>query len=445
MSLLLDFVYGLLLAAASPYLLYAAIRKAKYREGYAEKFLGRVPRRAGDRPCIWFHAVSVGEVNLLPQLVARCRSERPDYDVAVSTTTRTGLALAKRRFPDLPVFYCPLDFSWAVRSALRRLRPDVLVLAELEIWPNLIRMAHARGTKVAVINARLGNRSFRGYRRARRLLRSVFASLDLVAVQDETGAERFRQLGVPPGRVQVTGSMKYDGAETNRDNEKTRALRRLAGISPSDVVFLAGSTQQGEEQAALNVFRHLAPEHPQLRLILVPRHPERFEAVARVLDESGLRWTRRSQLDSEPPVSCESRVLLVDTIGELGAWWGTADIALVGGSFGNRGGQNMIEPAAYGAAVCFGPNTWNFRDIVGQLLHAQAACVVSTPAELETFVARCLEDRSFAQTLGARARELVLQHRGATARTHELVSRLLPHAASTPPTRSHGRPRRRSA
>lgn len=424
MRFLLNAVYLVLLLAASPWLAWQAIRKGKYREGFAAKFLGRVPVRTGTRPCLWLHAVSVGEVNLLATLLKEFARRHPDWECVVSTTTMTGMALAKKKYPELTVFYCPLDFSWAVDSALRRIRPDLLVLAELELWPNFIQAAKNQGARVAVINGRLSDRSFRGYRRIQPLVRRVLRAIELVAVQDETYAARFRALGAPNESVVVTGSMKYDGAETDRQNAATTRLRALAGFRHADVVFLAGSTQEPEESLALNAYRELAPVWPQLRLVLVPRHPDRFETVARLLDESGLRWQRRTALERDGAESA-ARILLVDVVGELGAWWGTASIAFVGGSMGDRGGQNMIEPAAYGAAVSFGPNTWNFRDIVAAMLDRQAAVVVRSGEELNAFVRRSLEDPAYAAELGRRAKLLVTEQLGATGRTVDRLERLL--------------------
>jgi 3-deoxy-D-manno-octulosonic-acid transferase len=312
---------------------------------------------------------------------------------------------------------------------MRRIRPDLLVLAETELWPNLIRAARKAGAKVAIVNGRLSEHSFRGYCRIRPVVAWLLRQIDLIAVQDDAYAERFRRLGAQPETVAVTGSMKYDGAQTDRNNPATERLRRLAGFGADDIVFLAGSTQETEEAAALAAFIALKDSWPQLRLVLVPRHPDRFDSVARLLDDSGLPWQRRTALkDGDPAFGGEgsgspSRVLLVDTVGELGAWWGTAHIAFVGGSFGSRGGQNMIEPAAYGAAVCFGPNTWNFRDIVAAMLDRQAAAVVRTPEGLTEFVRRCLVEPDLASLLGARARALVLGQLGATERT---MDRLIP-------------------
>lgn len=429
LGFILDFVYLFVLLLASPLLLYSAVKKGKYREGFAAKFFGQSPELDANGKSkksirVWLHAVSVGEVNLLNTLIKEISRKQPDWQCVISTTSATGMSLARKKYPGLTVFYCPLDFSWAVRRAVRRIGPDVLVLTELELWPNLIRAARRAGAGVAIVNGRLSEKSHRGYRQIRPLAAAVLRQIDLIAVQDETYAGRFLDLGATAENVSVTGSMKYDGAETDRNNPATVRLRQLAGIADEDVVFLAGSTQEPEEAAALAVYRRLADRWPQLRLVIVPRHPERFDEVSRLLAESGIAWQKRTQLDKKP-ADKPARVLLVDVVGELGYWWGVAKIAFVGGSFGNRGGQNMIEPAAYGAAVSFGPNTHNFRDIVSTLLAREAAVVVRDVQEMELFVRRCLEDPQFADNMGGEASSLVAQQLGATGRTVELLGALV--------------------
>lgn len=424
MPYLLNLVYFALLLGASPWLLWSALRKQKYREGLGCKLLGLVPRRTGHRPCIWLHAVSAGEVNVLQPLVEQLRHDFPHCDCVISTTTRTGFELARKRFSDLVVFYCPLDFSWSVRMALRRIRPDLLILAELELWPNLIRESRKRGVFVAVVNGRLSERSARGYDRIRQFVRPLLRCIDLIAVQSEEYAQRFLALGADHRVVHITGSMKFDGAQTDRANDLTSRLRQLAGIGDHDVVFLAGSTQSPEETLALDTFRSLKDEFTNLRMILVPRHPERFAEVAQLLDRSGLPWQRRSNLDESR--NAAARVLLVDSMGELSAWWGCAHIGFVGGSMGRRGGQSMIEPAAYGAAVSFGPNTRNFRDVVRLMLAFEAAVVVRDGTELTSFVENCLRDPEQMRQLGSRARALVSQQLGATIKTAALLSWMIP-------------------
>ena len=309
---------------------------------------------------------------------------------------------------------------------MQRIRPDLLVLAELELWPNLIRESHRRGTSVAVVNGRLSERSARGYGRVRRFVGPLLRCIDLIAVQSEEYAARFIELGADPNVVQVTGSMKFDGAQTNRANETTSRLRQLTGIDDRDIVFLAGSTQSPEEELSIATYRTLKDEFANLRLILVPRHPERFAEVAQLLDRSGLPWQRRSKLPESR--NADARILLVDSMGELSAWWGCAHIGYVGGSMGKRGGQSMIEPAAYGVAISFGPKTHNFRDVVRLMLARQAAVVVQDGGELTAFVESCLRDRNRMQALGTRAQALVSEQLGATAKTAALLSWLLPEA-----------------
>jgi 3-deoxy-D-manno-octulosonic-acid transferase len=446
MAYLLDFAYLVLLLVASPWLVWAAVRRGKYREGFAAKLFGIVPLLGSTaRPRLWLHAVSVGEVSLIGTLIREIEAKQPEWECVVSTTTATGYALAKKKYPQLTVFYSPLDFSWAVRRAMRRVRPTLLVLAELELWPNLIRAAKQQGANVAIINGRLSAKSFRGYRRVRWLAKRILRRVDLIAAQNDEYAERFRALGARPEAVHVTGSLKFDGAQTDRDNEATRRLRELAGSSHDDIVFLAGSTQAPEEEIVLRSFAALKADYPKLKLVLVPRHPHRFDEVAELLSRSGLPWRRRSELPVQSSrfkvqgsgvgnfesgtLNLEPRVLLVDTIGELSAWWGTATIGFVGGSLGSRGGQNMIEPAAYGVATCFGPNTRNFRDIVGLLLGRNAAVVVRDGEELTSFVRQCLREPSVARRLGGRASALVREQLGATAATLELLRPMVTNGA----------------
>ena len=423
MSYLRNAVYLLLLAVASPWLAWGALHRGKYREGWGAKLWGRVPRRGGERPAIWLHAVSVGEVQMLKVLLDRIAAQSPEYECVISTTTKSGYDLACRRYDQHTVFYCPLDFSWSVRAAFERIRPTVLILVELELWPNLIAEAARRGVKIAVVNGRLSLNSYRGYSRLRFAVSPTFAKLDLIAAQNREYAVRFQRLGANPAAIHVTGSLKFDGLQTDRSNAATRQLAALVQLEGNDRVLLAGSTQAPEEQLAIETFNELAGEFPDFRLILVPRHPHRFEEVAELLQRGNLSWLRRSELSRETPVT-PWRILLVDTIGELGSWWGTADIAFVGGSFVSRGGQNMMEPAAYGAAVSFGPNTRNFRDVVELLLQHRAARVIADGKQLTQFVRRCLEDCQWSEQLGERAQRAVMEQVGAVERTIELLAPL---------------------
>jgi len=442
---LFNLIYIGILLLFSPMMLYRSIRHGKYRNGFRQKFFGRIPKRWAvlrNRPdgpgikVIWFHAVSVGEVKLLQPLLQKIRENQPDWCCAVSTTSKTGMELAKQMFGnDWTVFYCPLDFSWAVEKALQRLRPDMLVLVEQELWHNLIESAKQRGVKIALINGRFGEGGYKRYLWIRPVIASLLRQFDLIAPQNEVYAGWFRRLGASCEVMQITGSIKFDGANTDRNNPETERFRKLVGITAEDVVFLAGSTQHPEEAFAIECYEHLKRDFPHLRLILVPRHPERFDEVSAMLDGKEVRWERRSTLGHKSegltPFDC-ARILLVDTVGELGGWWGTATIAYVGGSMGKRSGQNMIEPAAYGAAVCFGPKTKNFSDIVEMMLRDNAAQVVHDQREMEQFVRRCLEEPDFAAQLGGNAQSLVQRHVGATQKTLELLQALFEDAETQP-------------
>ena len=392
-----------------------------------------LPAAAG-RHRIWLHGVSVGEVQLLAVLAAELRRQaelagRP-IDCVASSSTTTGLGVAAKRFGPDRVFPCPLDFTWAVDRVLDRVRPDLLVLGELELWPNLLARTHARGIPIVVANARMSPRSASGYGRIRPLVRRMLGRVTAVIARGPEDAARFASF-LPPGgaEVLVAGSMKFDGVQGDRDAADVQRLRTAAGITADDIVFLAGSTQAPEEQYAVDAFRAAMRRHARLRLVIVPRHVERTGEIAAILDRAGVPWQLRSRLgtaDADPAV----RVLLVDTTGELGWWWGTARIAFVGGSLdGKRGGQNMLEPAAYGAAVSFGPHTRNFRDEVGRLLAADAAVVVPDGPALTAFVEHCLDDEAYATGLGRRAADLVASQRGATGTTAAAILARLPAAA----------------
>lgn len=374
-------------------------------------------------PRIWLHGVSVGEVQLLAALAGELRAQAEaagrSIDCVVSSSTTTGLELAAKRFGSDRTFPCPLDFTWAVDRVLDRVRPDLIVLGELELWPTLLSRAARRGVPVVVANGRMSERSATGYGRVAPLARRMLGLVSTVAARSQADADRFAALGARD--VVVTGSLKFDGVRGDRAAPDVVRLRQLAGFAATDVVFIAGSTQAPEEALALDAFRSFAADHPELRLVIVPRHVERTPEIAALLDASGLRWQLRSRLDGRPPDPA-SRVLLIDTTGELGWWWGTAAIAFVGGSLdGVRGGQNMLEPAAYAAAVSFGPYTRNFRDEVRRLLDADAAVVVADGPALTAFVRRCLVEPAWAAALGKRASALVAAHRGATATTARLI------------------------
>lgn len=419
MAWLLNLLYLLVWLAASPWLLWRRWRWGKNRRGWGQKLLGLGSVPAPNKPRIWLHAVSVGEVNLLAPILAEL-SRRGDFEFAISTTTETGFDLARQKYPQHLVFFAPFDFSWAVRRTLRQLVPSLIVLAELELWPNWIRAAQQQGIPVVVINGRLSAKSFVGYRRWRPLVSPMFRRMTLVLAQSQEYAERFIALGTPAERVVVTGNVKFDNAEPRRAAELAQALRFQYGIQSGDPVLVGGSTQPDEDRMLISVFERLRGEFPQLRLVLVPRHPEKAKPLQTSLRGGAWSYQFRSLAATAERVS-RPDIIVVDVIGELAAWWTLALVSYVGGSLGSRGGQNMIEPAACGSVVCFGPNTQNFRDVVELLLQSKAAMVVRDEEELGSLIRRALSEPTWATTIGQRAAELVAAHKGAAGRTADLI------------------------
>lgn len=440
--MLANVLYLTALCLLSPIIIFRMIRHGRYRRGIRQKLFGlsvseaQDLRQAGNptsahASCLWIHAVSVGEVNLLPGIVRQLADQSPsNISIVISTSTDTGYDLAVQHFGRERVFFCPLDFTWAVNRTVRHLNPDKLVLAELELWPNLIHAASEQHCKVMVMNGRLSDRSAARYQKFGKWTKSIFQRLDWVGCQDQRSGKNFVSCGVRPGRLQVTGALKFDNAPVARDAAAVQACAAWAGIDPWHRVWIVGSTQSGEESMAIRIYQDLRKTHHDLRLIVIPRHKERFNEVARLIASSGLGVHRRSS----DPAAAERQwtaetVILIDTIGELRDWWGVGQIATVGGSFGDRGGQNMLEPAGYGSAISFGPNTRNFDQIANLLLDAGGAVRVEGEQELSEFVQRCLTDIPAADSLGRAAREVVADHRGATQKTvNQIVAPLLPTA-----------------
>jgi 3-deoxy-D-manno-octulosonic-acid transferase len=420
---LLNLLYLAAWVALAPWLCWQAWFRKKPMRGLKAKWFGDVgpfANASGSEKIIWFHGVSVGEIHLLRQVVARFRERFPDWQCVISTTTNTGHDEACKHFAVLPVIYWPFDFTWAVDAALRTIQPNLVVLSEGEMWPNFVRGAKNRGVKLALINGRMSPRSARRFLMFRWLLTGVFGRLDGIGAQNDEYREHYEALGAV--NVVTTGNIKYDGVNVERRNGKTEAMRTLLGISSDALVWVCGSTQDPEESIAIDIYRRARQKHPHLRLILVPRHPERFDDVARLLEKSGMPFVRRTSIRS----TATDAIILGDTIGELSAIWGLADLAFVGGSLdGKRGGQNMIEPSAYGAAVLFGPHTWNFKQTVADLLARDAAIQVRDAGELETQAFRLLDDAALRQRLGTAARAFVLSQQGATERTLDALAILM--------------------
>ena len=371
-------------------------------------------------PVIWVHAVSVGEVLAVAGLVEELQRRLPQYRIFISTTTDTGQALARKRFGEASVFYFPMDFAFAIRPYLKALRPKLVVIAETEFWPNFLRLAHGRGARVAVVNARISDRSWPSYRRFRGLLRKVLTNVDLFLAQTEEDAARLRDIGASAERVRVAGNLKFDIPPPAASGivESVRTAIAETGAGP---VLVCGSTVDGEEPLLLKAFENLLVRHPRAVMILAPRHPERFGAVAALLEQMSIRFWRRSVWNGQ---ELSGAVLLLDTIGELAVLYAVADVAFVGGSMVPRGGHNIIEPAQYGVATVVGNHTENFRDIVS-LFQSRDAVRVVGPAELPLVLMELLENDAERMALGRRAVETMRSQLGATKRTADALQELL--------------------
>jgi 3-deoxy-D-manno-octulosonic-acid transferase len=418
-------LYSLLLGAgallASPYLLYQAIASGKYRPSLKER-LGLLPPslNAEGRSAIWVHAVSVGEVTTARPLLKLLREAFPDLALFLSTTTVSGRRLAEGQLRDdvEGLFYCPFDLRFAVRRVVRQVHPRLLLLVDTEIWPHLLRACHEAGAKTLVVNGRISDRSFPRYRWVRPLMRRLLGLIDHFCMQSPGYADRIVALGAEPSRVTVTGSLKFDAASAAPE---PNAAVRL--IPPGRPVLVAGSTLAPEEDILLEVFARLKKSRPALFLVLAPRHPERFSEVAVLAEARGFRAVRRSSL--ERPPTAEAEVMVLDTLGELGTVYSSAALVFVGGSLAPWGGHNLIEPAAWGKPVLFGPHMANFAEIAAAFLESQAAIQVADRADLASHVERLLDDPALRTAYGERARRLVEANRGAAERTVAVARRVL--------------------
>jgi 3-deoxy-D-manno-octulosonic-acid transferase len=426
------FLYNVALLAAlvagAPWWLWRVARTEKYREGLRER-LGRVPERLtrivqDGKPVIWLHAVSVGEVLAVSRLVEEIGAAFPGHRLLVSTTTRTGQALARERFGAERVFYCPLDLPWAVRAYLEALRPSMLVLAETEFWPNLLNGCFRRGVPVAVVNARISDRSWPRYRMLRRLWRQILGRLSRVLAQSEVDAERLRALGCRAERVAISGNLKFD-VRVPQESEAA-GLLKSAGAGLRFVV--AGSTLEGEESALLEAWPKLLARDEKLVMAMAPRHPERFGSVADLLAGSGIAWVRRSDWKGKSGAEIAAlrpgQVVLLDTIGELASVYSLAAVAFVGGSIAEAGGHNPLEPAQFGVPIVMGPHYANFRAITDDL-RAHEAVRIAGRDELAGALVELLTNPDEARAMGERARRVFEEQAGATGRSVEALREVL--------------------
>jgi 3-deoxy-D-manno-octulosonic-acid transferase len=422
MYLVYSALLGLFLLVTLPYWLLQMMRHGKYRAGLRQR-LGRVPNYLaglGGKPIVWVHAVSVGEVVAVSAVVEALKKKFSGHRVVISTTTDTGHKLAAQRFGAENVFYFPLDYAFAIRPYLAALRPELVVVAETEFWPNFLRLAKRSGAHLAVINCRISDRSFPGYKRLRSWLPKVLDNVDLFLAQTDEDRRRLIEIGVQEPRVSVTGNLKFDVAPP-QPPPIVATLRESLRQSGAGPVLVCGSTLEDEEGSLLSAFRNIVASHPKTVMILAPRHPERFAVVAELVEKLGFRLLRRSLWSGE---SVAGGVFLVDSIGELAALYSLATVAFVGGSLVPRGGHNILEPALYGVPVVTGNHYENFRDIVNYFRDRNAVRVVGL-AELPLVFMELIENPGQREALGRNALDALESQRGATVRTVDALFQLM--------------------
>jgi 3-deoxy-D-manno-octulosonic-acid transferase len=429
MRLLLDFVYLVACIILSPWLVYRLCTTG--RRDFALRFgVGLGPRLPS---CIWLHGSSAGEVAVLRPLVAALERDHPGTPLVISAFTSTGLATARKLYARHRVVPLPVDLSFVVARFVTCFNPRLLVVAESEFWPNLLRVVHDRGVPAMLVNGKMSAKSFRVHARTRLVPRAL-EKFAVLAMQTDEHARRLAALGVAAGRLRVTGNMKYDLAPSSAGADRGAELRAALGYRPTDVVLIGGSLHDQEDEALLDAYVAARAAVADTALVIVPRYPVDAELVEQRARARGLSVTRKTAVDSgaaRPPGG--SGVLVVDTVGELGRLYAIADLAFVGGSLffrgANKGGHNLMEPAIFGVPVLFGPYNFSFKETVDDLLAADAGKLVRDAAELRAAVVTLVADQAARRALGLRAQRVVESGRGATARNYALLTQLM-HARS---------------
>jgi 3-deoxy-D-manno-octulosonic-acid transferase len=440
-------LYNLLLVLLSPllvlYLLWRVVVKGKSRAGLRER-LGLVPESAAalaahEDPVIWFQACSVGEVGALAPIIRVFRELEPLCHIVLSTTTTTGREAAERRRVEVDsLIYFPFDLPFVVGTALTAVKPDLLVMVETELWPNILAAARSMGVRTAVINGRISDRAYPRDRLARPIISWAMDNLQHVLVQSDRDAERFRALGAAPAKVEVLGNAKFDEELPVVSAAEAAKLRLELGLPDRAPVLVAGSTREGEEEKVLDAFELMREQDRDLQLIIAPRHPERGEAVERLVMDRGYAAYRRSRavqeeaaFTPEPQLGPQVRVVILDTIGELTRFYSLATVVFVGGSLVPWGGHNILQPIALGKPTLMGPHMHNQQDIADIALRAQAAVTVRDAGELAEAASRIIASPAEQELLVARGRAMLESQRGASRRYAERLARMLEEAGQS--------------
>ncbi len=409
----------------------AYLFKRKFHQGFLAR-LGALPQGLNLNRPIWIHAVSLGEVMAIRGLLEELRRVYPEKNFVISTVTETGNKIAKNLIRETDfVTYLPLDLSFIIRKVINRVNPSLFILAETEIWPNLISCLSKKNIPIIIVNARISDRSFKGYSLIRFLLKPQLNKILLFCAQTQLDAERFTALGVSQEKIKVSGNLKFDTMDyTDKRTTEDTDYKQKIGLKSDEKLLVAASTHPGEEKIILGVYKELLSEFSSLRLLIAPRHPERTKDVERVIRKykfnslrvSGLADVQVNPLTRKPanPLT----IFILDTVGELMNYYAIANIVFVGGSLVQKGGHNILEPAALEKPILFGPHIFNFRDIMDLFLANQAAIMVNSPYALKQKIKEFLINPGQALELGRKAKEVLLKNTGSTKRTIELIRKI---------------------
>jgi len=426
--LLYDFTLLLAALILIPSYYFKGVRTGSFRQGMKERLgffaPGRFDRLAG-KQVFWIHAVSVGETRAALPLVKALKKAYPEVALLISNVTETGHEIASQIAEVDCCLFFPYDFSLVVRRVLRQVNPSLIVIVETEIWPNFIRLARDEHIPVVLVNGRISDRSYPRYQWVKRFIRPILQQFSVLCMQTAENARRLRMLGAPVARVQVSGNVKFDLDIAFPDYPTAAQLKKRYHLPAGELIWVAGSTHAGEEEEVADVYQQLANSGKSLRLVLVPRHPERCSAVGKMLAGRQIGFIRRSELTSMDELLAPGTVLLVDTVGELQQLCAVADIVFVGGSLVPVGGHNILEASAVQKPVVFGPHMQNFKEISRMLLGAGGGVMISRKEELGEVMARLLVDENLRLSMGSKGYALIRKNVGATAFTLEMIGKVL--------------------
>jgi len=426
MRYILNLLYLVALVLISPIAIYRMIRQRRYRKGWGNR-IGNIKRRSPDKKCIWIHAVSVGEVNATRTVIKELSEKLSNYEIVISTTTDTGFARAKAIYDKKHlVFFFPMDFTFTMKRAFKNIRPNCCLLMELEVWPNFVRIANEFNAPVVVVNGRISDKSFARYSKIKPVARMMFSRISLILSQCQQYTDRFIALSVSGEKVITTGSLKYDTAETNPNTDGVKELKEKLKLT-DEPLLVAGGTGNDEEKIILDVFCKLKKLHKNLRLVIVPRKPERFDEVAKLIEATGFGIIRFSQVKagSIEVASGNKSIILGDTMGDLRKFYAIADINFVGRTLVPMGGSDMMEAAASGNCTIFGPHAFNFRQTVDALIQDNGAVMVQDSNQLYETLQKCLSDHDYRETIASKGRDIIIENQGATQKAVEEIVKLI--------------------